>query len=113
MKRVYVATPLKLEKFPFEKIQRTLLQMGVFAFVPLPQSALDKDLVIHLNRHHIELSDEVWVFGKYGRDVAWEIGYAQGLGKMVRIFKTDANQQNVTDDEMMFCLPIEIIGEDK
>lgn len=108
MKKIYVATPLKLKKFEFDLIQRQIRSHDVFAFIPLPQPKLPIEKCIMVNKHHIEKCDEVWVFGVYGRDVAWEIGYAQALGKKIVVFQTKKNLKNVKDDEMMFSRQIEI-----
>lgn len=108
MTKVYVCTPLKLSKFPFEQIQRTLLSRGVFAFVPLPQPLLPIGLVIQLNKHHLVNCDEVWVFGRIGRDCAWEIGFAQALGKPIRFFRSAKNLQILENDEMMKSCPMTV-----
>lgn len=102
MKKVYISTPLKPEKFKLEQIQAQILKAGVFAFIPTTVevsptqgAAVDKLM--------LDLCDEVWVFGAVGRDCAWEMGYAQGLGKPVVFFVTSDNKDRVQSDWMLFC----------
>lgn len=106
MKSIYVCCPLKSSKFPFNEIYKYVTKPGIFAFIPLPNPNLPMKKIIQLNKHHIINCDEVWVFGKYGKDCAWEQGFAQALGKPVRIFLTKKNLKSVMKDEMLKSCPI-------
>jgi hypothetical protein len=109
MKRVYVCTPLKDEKYPGGTIHQVLLRFpNVFAFIPPTSQIIDKELGAALDKRMIELCNEVWVFGPIGRDCAWEIGYAQGLGKPVVFHLDQTNAQIVNEDWMTFCAGTEI-----
>lgn len=100
MKRVYVCTPLAAGKFDLELISITLLARNVFAFIP-PRGQLNhKTIGAKLDRKMIDACDEVYVFGPIGRDCAWEIGYATGLGKPVTIFQNESNAGMLREDWM-------------
>lgn len=60
-------------------------------------------------RHHVEVDvamiqycDEVWVIGAYGRDCSWEMGYAMGLNKHVRILSDLTNRETLSLDWMIY-----------
>lgn len=100
MKKVYVCTPLKEEKFQLELISKILLEKQVFAFIPPTAQLQDKTTGAILDKKMIEECDEVFVFGNIGRDCAWEIGYAQGLGKKVTFFVNQENEYILQEDWM-------------
>ncbi len=59
-------------------------------------------------RNHVEIDiamlqycDEIWVLGAYGRDCSWEIGYAMGIKKSVRILVDDTNAHTIENDWML------------
>ena len=108
MKLIYICTPLKGEKFLLDKIQKALLAEDVFGFIPPTGQLNSKKLGAELDRKMISLCDELWAFGLLGRDCAWEVGYATGLGKKVRIFKTKENQELI-DNDWMTVIGAEII----
>lgn len=101
-KRVYVSTPLKPEKFKLSDIQETLLEQNAFAFIPTTVETTPAQAAA-VNKRMIELSDELWVFGPIGRDCAWEVGYAQGLGIPVVFFESKENQYVIEGDWMLLC----------
>ena len=106
MKKVYICTPLKLHKFRQEAISKTILENpGYFAFVPLTSDMGGPTLGAALDKRHLDLADEVWVFGPFGRDCAWEIGYALGLNKKVIVWITDDNREYLKTDWMLWCHP--------
>lgn len=49
--------------------------------------------------HHC---DELWVVGEYGRDCAWEIGYATAMGKPIKVFKDASNALSLEKDWMLY-----------
>ena len=108
MLKVYVCTPLKTEKFKLELISRTLLEQNVFGFIPPQGQLVDKKLGSLLDKRHIDLCNEVWVFGPIGRDCAWEIGYATGLGKNVKIFVDESNM-HVINEDWMTVIGVELV----
>lgn len=102
-KLVYICTPLKPEKFNVQAIHDKVAEERVFAFIPTPDIRADKASAALLDKQHIDQCDELWVFGPIGRDCAWEIGYAQGIGKPVVFFEDSSNAHVVRDDWMLFC----------
>lgn len=108
MKKVYISTPLKEEKFNIEDIQSEILKYGVFAFIPPTSQKVNQDQGSKVDKLSIELCDEVWVFGAIGRDCSWEIGFAHGLGKKVILYKSSHNNHIFNEDWMLFSGAIEI-----
>lgn len=111
MKRVYISTPLKPGKFNLDAIQKEILVQKVFAFIPPTEEYNDRVQGAAIDKLQIELCDEMWVFGPIGRDCAWEIGYAQGLGKPVKFYHSKSNEYVIQDDWMIFCAGTEVIYE--
>jgi hypothetical protein len=109
MKKVYISTPLKPEKFNLSLIQKFILMEKVFAFIPPTEEKNDRKLGSAVDKLQIDLCDEMWVFGPIGRDCAWEVGYAQGKNIPVFFFKTDNNEHIVREDWMLFCAGTEIV----
>jgi methyl coenzyme M reductase subunit C-like uncharacterized protein (methanogenesis marker protein 7) len=107
MKKVYISTPLKPGKFDLDAIQKHIEYQKVFAYIP-PTTGEDSIQGASVHKQHIELCDEVWVFGPIGRDCAWEIGYAQGIGKHVVFFLSESNRNVLDEDWMVFCAGTEI-----
>lgn len=112
MKKVYICTPLQKHKFDLKKISTEILKEKVFAFIPPVGQLENKELGKMVDKIQIEMCDELWAFGLLGRDCAWEIGYAQGLGKPVKIFIDDENKE-MLDDWMLFCCNTKIIPQKK
>jgi len=110
MKTVYVCTPLKQGKFFIQDIvHETSLVQDVFFYIPPSDPAKPKTLGAELNRKMLLLCDEVWVFGLAGNDCSWEIGFADGLNKPVKVFITETNKQ-LLQDWMLWTGPkVEII----
>jgi nucleoside 2-deoxyribosyltransferase len=108
-KKVYISTPLKPEKFDLDAIQKEILKAGVFAFIPPTEEKNDRKQGAQIDKLQIELCDEMWVFGPIGRDCAWEIGYAQGLGKHVKFFRSPVNEHVVQEDWMIFAAGTEVV----
>lgn len=106
--RVYISTPLKPHKFKLADIQAAVQKAGVFAFIPTTTDTTP-EAGAAINKLQLELCDEVWVFGAIGRDCSWEIGYAQGLKKPVKFFKTAENEHMVKEDWMLFCAGTEVV----
>lgn len=100
MRLVYICTPLAASKFDLAKISQTILNEGVFAFIPPTGQLNAKQMGVALDRRMIDLCDELWAFGPIGRDCAWEVGYAQGLGKPTKIFIDKSNQYVKLEDWM-------------
>lgn len=107
-KKIYVCTPLATGKFNLKQIQETLIHNGVFAFIPPTDQLNEKAIGAKVDKQMIELCDELWAFGPIGRDCAWEIGYANGLGKKVKLF-VDMMNEHVVQDDWMTVLNIEIV----
>ena len=103
IKKVYICTPLKPEKFQLDSIQRAVLGERVFAFIPPTEEKNNKYQGSMTDRLMIDLCDELWAFGPIGRDCSWEIGYAQGLGKPVRLYADQTNKDIIENDWMLFC----------
>lgn len=108
MKKVYISTPLKEEKFNIHDIQAMILKHKVFAFIPPTSKKVDQHQGSLVDKLSIDLCDEVWVFGPIGRDCSWEIGYAQGLGKPVVFFLNEQNEYTVKEDWMVWCAGTEV-----
>jgi hypothetical protein len=109
IKRVYISTPLKPEKFNLDLIQRTVLKEKVFAFIPPTEEKNDRRQGALIDKLQIELCDELWVFGSIGRDCSWEAGYAAGLGKPVVFFHSDDNEEVYQNDWMLFSVNPRIV----
>lgn len=109
MKKVYICTPLKKNKINLDQIQGVLIKEDVFAFIPPTEQLKDKKTGAALDKKMIESCDELWAFGLFGRDCAWEIGYAQGLGKKVKLFIDKKNKIILDEDWMTLCAGTEII----
>lgn len=45
--------------------------------------------------------DEVWVVGEFGRDCAFEQGFATGIGKAMVIFRDEKNKERLDSDWMV------------
>ncbi len=101
-KLVYVCTPLSKEKFNLKMIQERILSEKVFAFIPPIGQLEDKHQGTRTDVQMLDLCDEVWVFGRIGRDCAWEIGYAKGLKKPVKFFMDNSEYEYLRDDWMVF-----------
>jgi len=99
--KVYICTPLAEGKFDLSNITSKLLESGAFAFIPPVGQLQDKDSGAKLDKLAIDQCDELWAFGPIGRDCCWEIGYALGLGKRVKIHLDDSNSYVVEEDWMV------------
>ena len=111
MLKVYISTPLMGEKFNLKRITEVLLSYpNVFAFIPPIGQLEDKKSGALLDKNAILNCDEVWVFGKIGRDCAWEIGYANGLNKPIKFFMTQEELSHISEDWMTF-LDVKIIND--
>lgn len=97
MVKVYICTPLAANKIDLAKISKTIIKEGVFAFIPPVGQLEAKQMGAILDRKMIEACDELWMFGPIGRDCAWEIGYAQGLGKPTKLFIDKSNEYILND----------------
>jgi hypothetical protein len=103
MKRVYISTPLKPEKFRLDQIQREILYSEVFAFIPTTAEVKgDPTTAALINKQMIEFCDELWAFGPIGRDCAWELGFASALNKPIKFFATEENEHMIPTDWMLF-----------
>lgn len=98
--KVYISYPMNPEKHNLTEITKIILKHKVFASIPPPGQLESKKIGAELDRLLIEKCEEVWAFGKIGRDCAWELGYAVGLGKNVRIFINDENRYILFEDWM-------------
>lgn len=96
------------DKFNLPKITQAILEVGCFAFIPPVGQLSDKTLGAKADRLAIDLCDELWAFGPVGRDCCWEIGYAVGLGKKVKVFIDDTNRY-VVDEDWMVTLGVELV----
>lgn len=99
--KVYICTPLAEGKFNLPKISKAVLDAGAYAFIPPVGQLSDKTLGAKLDKLAIDQCDELWAFGPVGRDCCWEIGYAKGLGKVVKLFIDESNQYLVDEDWMV------------
>lgn len=106
--KVYISYPMNPEKHDLEIIQNETLKRGVFASIPPAGQLKNKDLGAKFDKMLIEGCEEVWAFGKLGRDCAWEIGFAVGLGKQVKIF-VDENNADILDSDWMTLIDAEIV----
>ncbi len=112
MRKIYICTPLKLEKFKLEKISKELLNNpDCFAFIPPTGQLVSKTVGAKLDKQMIEHCDELWAFGPIARDCCWEVGFATGLGKVVKIFVDESNQDVVDNDWMTLLGAKLIFGE--
>lgn len=109
MKKVYICTPLKSEKFEINSISKIILKENIFAFIPPSEQLLNKKLGAKVDQVMIRSCDELWVFGNFGRDCAWEIGFAQGLNKKVKIF-VNKNNKDILKTDWMTLINVEIVN---
>lgn len=65
--------------------------------------------VAHYDFQLINQSDELWVFGAFGMDCMFEIGYAVGLGLPVTIFVDLTNESLIKEQWMIYGCPIKIV----
>jgi len=107
-KKIYICTPLKEEKFLLDKISSEILKSGDFAFIPPTGQLLNKKVGAKLDKLMIEQCDELWAFGMLGRDCSWEIGYATGLNKKVKIFISIENKV-ILEEDWMLLIDAEIV----
>lgn len=110
-KLIYVCTPLKEAKFLINTIHEQIYNSEdpVFPFISSTGPQTGKEHASYIDKSMIEMCDEVWVFGAFGRDCAWEIGYAQGLGVHVKMFVDTSNSHIVEEGLMTFCAGTEIV----
>ncbi len=109
MKTVYISTPLSKEKFEIDLIQKKILgNPGYFFYIPSTSESINRKRGLETHIHHLNLCDELWAFGRIGLDCSWEIGYATGLGKKVKLFIAEDNEY-IIDDSWMPAYNAEII----
>lgn len=102
MKRVYISYPMNPSKHKLNQIQAQVQIRGVYPSIPPAGQLNDKKPGAQFDKYLIENSDEVWAFGQLGRDCAWELGFAVGLGKKVLIFLDVDNELHLEADWMLF-----------
>lgn len=105
MKKVYICSSCRLENY--EYVTDLLSQLGLmntaFFFRPQPGQLKDKQIFADVDVDAINSCDEVWVMGRHGRDCSWEIGYAAGIQKPVKVYMCDVNAGDLENDWMMFA----------
>jgi nucleoside 2-deoxyribosyltransferase len=102
VKKIYICTPLSSGKFDLNWITKVILEEKVFAFIPPEGQLQNKEDGAQLDKLMIDQCDELWAFGSVGRDCAWEMGYAKGLGKEVRLYFNPTTWELLKDDWMLF-----------
>lgn len=108
MKKVYVSYPMNPKKHQMNVIQNELLKGDVFPSIPPAGQLENKILGSAFDKKLIENCDEVWAFGEIGRDCSWELGFAVGLNKKVRIF-IDASNSEILIEDWMTLINAEIV----
>jgi hypothetical protein len=102
--KVYICSSLRDE--PYKHVT-ALLDKVVPAFpgtiVLRPSLGGDSNKVAHVIQDvgMIREADELWVMGEYGRDCSWDIGFAMGIGKKVRVFVDETNRHLLEQDWMV------------
>lgn len=107
--KVYVCTPLKPGKFHLKKILSQIVKEKGFAYIPPQENHEDRLLGSAGHKISIEMCDELWAFGPLGRDCSWEIGYASGLGKPVKLHIDDSNRELLAGDWMIYLNDAKIV----
>lgn len=110
IKKIYICTPLSKDKFNLDWITKVILNEKVFAFIPPVGQLQDKDAGAQVDKFMIEQCDELWAFGPLGRDCAWEMGFAHGLKKPVRLYFNPTTWELLKDDWMLF-IDTKLYGE--
>lgn len=102
MKSVYICSSLRPEVY--KHVSRVL---GIVAkdekiYRPQPGPVENRLEIVASDCYAIEHCDELWVIGEFGRDCSWEIGYALGLGKSVKVYRDPTNTAMVEKDWMLY-----------
>lgn len=102
--KVYVCGSLRPEvvKDVDKKLKR-LLKESAFPIEFLRPTGTDMDKIMDIVREDvaaIEECDELWQIGEYGRDSVWELGFAFGLGKPVKVLIDETNREKMQADVM-------------
>lgn len=91
------------------KIQTEIMKhSNVFASIPPVGQLENKKICAEFDEQLIRNCNEVWAFGQIGRDCSWELGFAAGLNKKIKIFIDNTNRDILKEDWMIF-LNAEII----
>lgn len=114
MKKVYVCSSCRQENYDYvtDLLTKNRLIHKAFLFRPQPGQLLNKTEFANVDIDAINASDEVWLIGEYGRDCAWELGYAAGIKKPIKVFRCEKNEKHLEADWMMWSkagYPMEVI----
>jgi nucleoside 2-deoxyribosyltransferase len=101
MKKVYISYPMNPKKHDLKQIQDAIQKAGVYGSIPPAGQLSNKTSGARFDKYLIENSDEVWAFGQLGRDCAWELGFAVGLNKPVKLFVDEQNNYLIEEDWML------------
>lgn len=100
MTSVYVCSSLRAEVFAHVSSVLNKVSKGEKFYRPQKSDVAEMLQTVIDDCKGIETSDELWVIGEFGRDCSWEVGYAMGLGKKVKVFVDDTNHHLVDEDWM-------------
>src|SRR6266481_42803 len=101
MKSIYICSSLRAEVYAHVSKVLAVVTTDEKIYRPQAGPAENRDSIVESDCYAIEHCDELWVIGEFGRDYSWEIGYAMGLGKIVKIFVDYTNSHFVEKDWMI------------
>lgn len=102
MKSIYVCSSLRPEVYQHVSKVLSVVAKDEKIYRPQPGPLENRHEIVGSDCYGIEHCDELWVIGQFGRDCSWEIGYAMGLGKKVKIYVDDTNREFVDKDWMFY-----------
>lgn len=101
MKSVYICSSLRPEVYKHVSQVLTIVAKEEKLYRPQPGPIDNRNEIVASDCYGIEHCDELWVVGQLGRDCSWEIGYAMGLGKKVKIYVDSTNREMIEKDWML------------
>lgn len=101
--KVYVCSSLRPEVMTHRNavIAGLAVPEGTRLFLPDGVDPTRKREIVREDVYEIETCDEFWIVGQYGRDCAWEVGYAMALNKKIKFFLDATNENRFNEDWMI------------
>lgn len=96
----YMNVSLKVGRLKYLNVEYLRPQLG---------DVKDRAFVAAHDMSLINQADEMWVFGDFGMDCMWEIGYAVGKGIPVTIFLDDSNRVIAANQWMLYGAPVKLM----
>ena len=99
LKKVYICSSLRKENHT--KVTKILEQLPEAIHLrPYLDQQGNKMGHIEADIAMINWADELWLVGEYGRDCQWELGYATGIKKPIKVFRDENNRERLAQDWM-------------